>query len=336
MPFKYINPGYVKMLHTPSSAQQLKELNQTISKTGYGISPNGRSELRCDLLEISDTTANEFWIKSDVFIPADMECSTDFFITFPKGIPSIHVTTSHESKDDYYGLIEVQFGRTEDGYFSSDYVESAEAVENLTGLKIGALNTMLIHATQDLSSNYTNGSCDININGKTFNLTRNGENYMQWDNSYKTFNLMEQSFSNNSRIFSNIIISDEEIDINEKIVAIPVSTTQSTMELNTSGLYVADKVGQKLLQTPDVYSLADTYGGNSRITGILLVGDPAYTESGSETLIAISCSDTVITEYGATEVIADTDALVFKSWITSSDMTIADLNGMSFGWKASG
>ena len=100
------------------------------------------------------------------------------------------------------------------------------------------------------------------------------------------------------------------------------------------GLYRAERVGQKVLQSADVFSLSDIYGADSRVTGIFMVGFPAYADSGSETLTAISTFGTDTTIHGTYNITESSDTLIFSSWDTSTDMTIANLNGGYFGWRA--
>ena len=76
---------------------------------------------------------------------------------------------------------------------------------------------------------------------------------------------------------SNVIISDTEISPKEQVIALPTSETVTDMTSGETGIYIADAVNQTLLQTVDMSTLIENYGASSAVTGIALVGNPAYT-----------------------------------------------------------
>ena len=133
---------------------------------------------------------------------------------------------------------------------------------------------------------------------------------------------------------SNLIISDEEISPQELVIELPISSTSTTMTAGASGIYCADTVGQTLLQTPDVSTLIANYGANSQVTGIEVVGNPAYgTGTGLANATGISRSGGSLAEHNTRELaLNDEEAHVSDGW-KLSNMTIADLQNMQFGWK---
>ena len=137
-------------------------------------------------------------------------------------------------------------------------------------------------------------------------------------------------------IFSNIIFSDEEISLKERTTkAFPISSTATDMTTGENGIYIADAANQTLLQTIDVSTLIENYGASSAVTGIAVVGNPAYkTATGLASMIGITKSgDASIVEHGSCDLSDDTEAVISAGWATDN-LTIADLQNMQFGWKA--
>ena len=105
------------------------------------------------------------------------------------------------------------------------------------------------------------------------------------------------------------------------------------MTAGNDGIYIADAADQILLQTPNVADLITAYGANSSITGIAVVGNPAYkTGEGITTLTGLSKASNVITEHGACALSNDSLSSVIDGW-SLNNTTIADLANMQFGWK---
>ena len=106
------------------------------------------------------------------------------------------------------------------------------------------------------------------------------------------------------------------------------------MTAGTSGIYIADAVNQTLLQSVDVATLIENYGASSVVTGIAVVGNPAYkTATGLAALTGLSKNGTTVTEHGTCDLSDDTVAVISDGWSTEN-LTIADLQNMQFGWKA--
>ena len=77
--------------------------------------------------------------------------------------------------------------------------------------------------------------------------------------------------------FANVIFSDTKISLKEQAVALPTSETVTDMTADENGIYIANAANQTLLQSVDLSSLIENYGASSAVTGIALVGNPAYT-----------------------------------------------------------
>ena len=135
---------------------------------------------------------------------------------------------------------------------------------------------------------------------------------------------------------SNIIARDEAIGkLTERIVPLPVSTTDTDMT-ESNGLYTAGAVGESILQTPDVDDLVQTYGASSVVTGILVVGNPAYLSSTGDGLTNLTCIDktnNVVTEHKTFELDTNSTKAIADNW-RPANTRLNNLAGMQLGWKA--
>ena len=69
---------------------------------------------------------------------------------------------------------------------------------------------------------------------------------------------------------------------------------------DSNGEYIAEAVGQTVLQTVDVSSLINDYGADSQIRGIAVIGNSAYrTVKVLSELTALEKYGDTLTEYGA-------------------------------------
>lgn len=133
---------------------------------------------------------------------------------------------------------------------------------------------------------------------------------------------------------SNVIISDTEISPKEQVIALPTATTITDMTADENGIYFANEANQFLLQSVDVSTLIENYGASSAVTGIALVGNPAYkTATGLAALTSLSRAGTSTVEHSTCSLSDDTSAVIVDGWATEN-LTIADLQDMQFGWKA--
>jgi len=134
-------------------------------------------------------------------------------------------------------------------------------------------------------------------------------------------------------LISNLILSDEAISPREQVVIVPGPCTQTNMTDCGDGSYEATAANQELLQTVDVAALSTQYGEDSRVTGISLIGNPAYrTAEGLCALTALEKSGGNITEYGRHIVEQNPTSTVMDT--RTVFMTIAELTGRQFGWRA--
>ena len=102
-----------------------------------------------------------------------------------------------------------------------------------------------------------------------------------------------------------------------------------------TGIYTATVANQSLLSAVNVNSLSEEYGSDSTVTGIALVGNPAYkTAEGLSSLTAFSKDSLdAVTEYGSYNLSDDSSTVICDCQIFS-DTKIADLQNLKFGWIA--
>lgn len=129
---------------------------------------------------------------------------------------------------------------------------------------------------------------------------------------------------------SNIIISDTAFDFTEKIGIAPIKTTETTMTTNTDGTYTSTTAGQNIYQTVDTDKIKADAPKIKKITGLAVVGNPAYFIGSGLTKLKMQ------TKTGDTIDIKDTKILttsttegVMTSWGT--DYSLDDLKNIKLG-----
>lgn len=263
----------------------------------------------------------------------DIWCKFDFYAIYY----SYFYIGEFRNNSNLYNAIEL--GLASNGKFSINvYVKGtrttfvSEKDYREYGIKINAINSALIHWKW---ANTENGFINIRINDRTFGSFESAD-LIPFDNSVIKFFLSNNGSKNT--IISNVIISDEEVSIKEQIVALPITNIQTDMTYDSeTGIYTASAVNQSLLASVNVADLINNFGSNSKVTGVAMVGNPAYrTAEGLSSFTSISKKNNTITEYGAVNIPTDTDSVVAHSFNVASDTTIADLQNMQLGLRVGG
>lgn len=325
MAFRYINPGYGAWL----GDSNVTTIENYTYNPEHGVSFQKLASSNYDDNEISLPQA----FTTDIYAKFNMYLNSSSPSDFLLGAKS-NVSSSSGLKNSCFGI-----------YFSgSTACLLAGTGSNVTGGIIGekwvsgvqynSLNTIQfhIHRGEDAASSFG----ELTINGVTTLLQFSDTNYRQTFGNDKAFFIHFPTSSScaNSTYISELIVSDEEISPKEKIIALPTSETFTDMTAGASGIYVANAENQTLLQSVDVATLIENYGASSAVTGIAVVGNPAYkTATGLAALTGISKQGTTVTEHGTCYLSDDIDAMILDGWATEN-LTIADLQNMQFGWKA--
>ena len=308
MAFRYINPGYVALLaDTCSGATEVT--GTEYSKTGVGFS-HKTNESTISLPKV--TADGEIFVRFDAYISAKY-CA-------------IYLRIPYITNSGYGGA---RFDTTPTGsltiYAPNDSTDNILA-QNINIIKVGKINSFLIRLKCGSAGE---SICEVTVNGEKFSTNKTAITYLS---NMKIAYLY--SGSSATAIFSNVIISDTEISPKEQIIALPPATTLTNMTAGANGIYVADAANQFLLQSVDVSTLIENYGASSAVTGIALVGNPAFkTATGLAALTSLSLAGTSTIEHGTCNLSDDTSAVIVDEWATEN-LTIADLQNMQFGWKA--
>lgn len=307
MAFRYMNPGLASLLDSDCVATQVT--GSQYSKTGVAFTQtNSAAGVTLPNLPVGD----DFWARFDVYIPN------------AEGVICCLIPLNYYAGFRFY--VSPPSWATV-GFFSG--TSSATTLKSGTptelGIKLDAINTVVMHAVY---GSQTESSFEFIINDQMFFSANRS---IERSSAYAS---KARLYCNNSNVhFSNVIFSNEEILAKERVVALPVASTFTDMTAGASGIYIANGDNQQLLQSADVSNLVENFGANSAVTGIQVVGNPAYaTGTGITILRGLSKSGGVISEHGTCDLTDDTSAVVVDGWGLSGVM-LADLQNMQFGWK---
>ena len=318
MAWRYINPGYVHLLDADAQATATQYKSYDNSKTGVAFSQTNYYSAGITIADFIE--GNDFWARFDVYIPNSTNGAV--YCYAPYTYRSGFNLTLNTSK---FSILIERAGSA--AKYIAESISWSRAWEY--GLKRNAINSILIHAKYVTDDGYW---IEININGTKTTYSPN-DSRRNWDYNANYKYAILYAYSANP--VSNIIFSNEEINIKEQVVTLPVGTTETAMNAQEGGIYLADNVGQTLLQTIDASALISQYGSDSKVTGIALVGNPAYrTGEQLSSLTAISKSGGVTTEHGTANLSDASDTVIWQGFSVASDTTIADLQNMQLGWKA--
>lgn len=325
MSFKYINPGYAKFLNSTSSAGETTDSTKT--KTGIGFY-NTASNTGFTLKEFPST--GEFWAKFDLYIPEITDGGTYCYAPggYQNGIWISPQSISWRSNT----RVTVYACYNNGSYTQMAVADGADNILETLGIKLNAVNTFLMRVKYGASGT---GFIDLTINNKTLDRFQNG-NISYSSTSNKDVIMYTNVGGSTTFFLSNIIFSDEEINPKEQIIRLTAGTTEGTMTYDSeTGIYTASALNQNLLQSVNVNSLIDTYGSDSKVTGIVLIGNPAY-RTGEEisNLTSLQKANGTTTEKETFSLSTDSDSAIVSAWQTATDTTIADIGNMQFGWRA--
>ena len=324
---KYINPGYSKLIsaHCAYPTNQSADVipSATQSRTGvafYNSSSDHKYTNVVDCLPYS--SGSEIWFKADIYLPSTLGKNFTFRLDNGSGL-YIYTASGYYNDACYYiGDTGTYFVRN--GDFNT--------LQESTGLRIG-LNTIWVHVLLDSN----NGYIEFKINNKYFGKFYGNTIPKGYNSSATYYYAYLLLYASSSEIlFSDIIVSDdEEISPSERVVLLPVSSTVTNMESLASGLYFADTASETILQSVDTSALIQEYGSDTNVTGIALIGNPAYeVDDVISNITSLSKQNDVVTEHEKITLSTSTDAMISSCFSMPTDTTIANLANMQFGWRA--
>lgn len=107
----------------------------------------------------------------------------------------------------------------------------------------------------------------------------------------------------NKICYSEIIISDEYISPDARVAIVPASKIDTDMKSVGNEKYLAEKIGQTLMMTPNLTALLDEQGEQKPVHGIAVAGNPFESAgTGTSTFTGLSKSGGTITEHTTVEV----------------------------------
>lgn len=303
MSFKYINPGYAELLSTSGGTTVTGE---QYSKTGVSFwQPEDHKGLTFS------EVPTEFYAKLDMYLKNPQNAS-DVRLEIGIGFGKWVRVYPHRGKWDIEG---------HDASTVFDIYETADFVRS------DAVNTLWFHIKQGRNND---GIFHVIVNEREI-CNKRDRNFWYVNDTYA--NTITVLSKNDGILISNLILSDEEINPREQVIMLPVQSTQTDMTDCGDGSYEATAAGQELLQSVDVASLITQYGGKSRVVSIAPFAKPVYrTAEGLCALTAIEKSGGAITEHGRHIAGQDQNGFVIGTYDTS--LSIADLAGRQFGWRA--
>ena len=311
---RYMNPGFKNCFSVIGSKSYLAETtNATNTKTGTAF--YNRSSDNYILLD--------FPASGEIF------CKFDFYYE-RNSTNAIYLGEFASSSEPYNGLCidlsggSLRFLKYIKGTWSRIF-EGQNA--NDFGFKNNSVNSAVFHLKWADSDN---GVLDLMINDYSFDSMESAD-LTPYNNSNIKFTFR----TDYCPYISNVIISDETVSIKEQLVPLQISGVDTDMTFDSEmEIYTASEVNQSLLASVNVADLISDFGGSSKVTGVAVVGNPAYrTAEGLATFTALTKKNNIVTEYSAANIPTDSDSVVANAFKLDSDTTITDLQSMQIGFK---
>nr|DAS13455.1 MAG TPA: hypothetical protein [Caudoviricetes sp.] len=300
MAFKYINPGYAELLSVRGGTTVTGE---QYSKTGVSFwQPTSDKGL----------TISEF--------PAELYGKLDLYFKAPENADRAKLTLAIGG----YIIVSAETSWSRWRMKGNNNNDTIAASDNI---RVNAVNTLWFHVKPGQNHN---GIFRAILNEREVCNKQEDSFWYDYGSSEKTITVYSRT---EDILISNLILSDEEISPREQVILLPIQSTQTNMTGCGDGSYEATAAGQEILQTVDTASLIAQYGADSRVTGISLLGNPAYrTAEGLCALTALEKIGGTVTEFGRHIAEQNPNSTVMDTRTVS--MTVAELTGRQFGWRA--
>lgn len=333
MSYKYIDPGFgfsgysynVDACFTPP----LLRFDSYTYNPRFGVSfytedsySNGYSSIN---FGSSQDTPTEFYLKFDEYFPETT------------GNNLVYQTDIRNGDSQILTIEQVATNIRIRALGDTELIVSTLAGDE-TYIEKGRANTIWLHVEADGQT----GRITLAING----------NYIFREQEGWGFNSVARNFSfqiPDKLPISNLIISDEKINLNETIVEIGCSAVETTM-IAESDTYSSATAEDYVLQELDPSSLYDRLAPETKVTAMLAVAVPAYTTGDAVKYLKCRVVDgDNVTDYkildteggqiSLTEMTEEEFAelegyapLMAKQLPVASDTTFAKLSGLKVGW----
>ena len=246
MSFKYLNPGFGEWL------------NSTVAKTvnsyeynRYGGVSFWNKQNKADV-ELPEAPGKHLYIKASFWI-SDQPGDSGYF--------EISTCNKDGSKSvgfgGYRGYSSWNINRFSSGSLSS--------FSDVSCMRFGKMNDILIHINKD-----TGGAARMT-------LTLNGTviyDELNW--SFDIHGYVKLRSEVSDVLLSNIIISDQPIDIKERVVPLAVKTTETDLLVDDDGNYITSEPDKAVLYTLDAGDIIERFGDDFQITGMGFACVPGY------------------------------------------------------------
>ena len=302
MSFKYLNPGFAEWLNS--------NVGKTVSSyeyNRYGGVAFWNKQNKADV-ELPEAPGKHLYIKASFWIsdqPGD------------KGYFEISSANKDGSKSTgfggYRGYSDWSIYRYGNGSFST--------LSKVSCMRYGKMNDILIHINKD-----TTGAAKMTL---TLNGTVIYDDY-NWDFGIQGYVKLRSEVSD--VLWSNIIISDQPIDIRERVVPLKVATTETDLPVDDDGNYITSEPDKTVLYTLDASDVIERFGEDFQITGMGFACVPGYSTGDAVTKITgfrqyMEGED----ELGKVSLSSEKNGKAVLG--TAVDLSLADLQTSQFGIK---
>ena len=294
---RYMNPGYASWLERNTSLAVQEETGNPYANASFYLTKSKTCIYRLNLYK-------ELYIKASLWLYSPSQTYTNCYI----GVGTGYFTGAVFSNNDSYTW---KAGYADYAWNISCYVNK-EAVA-----KVNALNEVLLH-----------------FDGKNYEAIINGTSVLKTGWTNKTIDLVIYSDDGKGH-WSNLIISDEPIDIREHVIELPVTLADATMAEQEDGGYSASKAGQVLQYDLDAEALIKKYGGDTLVTGIGFQAEKAYTNGDLLTKLEEYLQEEDGTEHSIGSISLPTTGGQAVLGLPTEEITLADMAGKKLGYRSS-
>lgn len=227
---KYMNPGYVSWLERNTDLAVQEETGNPYANASFCIPKSKTSVYRL-------TFTKELYIKASVWLCNASRTYTMGYI----GAGTGYFTGAVFSTNDSY----TWKGGYANGAWNIGCYVNKDAV-----VKCNALNEVLLH-----------------FDGEKYEAIINGTSVLNTSWSQKTIDLVIYS-DEGKAYWSNLIMSDEPIDIREHVIELPVTLADVTMTEREDGGYSSNTAGEVLQYAVDTDTLKKSMVGIRRLRAL--------------------------------------------------------------------
>lgn len=311
MTWKYINPGDYRLLHNWNSS--------------YCV--NHRSKA------IAPVTGIAFGSTYDITYPVKIPAGTkEIWAAFTWFSTSASTSTSDMPRIIFFGASTLSY--YSDFSYQLSPVQEWLYINDVNKLNRSLSDVYLARIWLHVKSGTSDGAAEIYRNGQLIYSVSNTNIMKGEDILLRQLNTRYTNY-----LMSDIIISDEPIDLNEHVAVLPISETNAdgwTYDA-VNNRYVADSADKTIWQVPDINQLKTVTGlDNPSITSVAI---QAYNISTNDTL-QVDTLQKSVKQNGQTVITDSADISNSKTAIspamtsnpvTNAAWTLNDLNNVQLG-----